>query len=99
MGNPNIDNPIEMRLTDRTLNLTSLNIHRVLGKGQFGKVVLVSSKETGRKYALKVLNKSDIVSQGQVEHVRDEKDVLDRLDHPFCNKLVSAPTLCCPFVS
>jgi len=24
-----------------------------------------------------------------VEHVRDEKDVLDSLDHPFCNQLVS----------
>jgi serine/threonine protein kinase len=66
LNNCNVDNPIVNRLKDRTLVLSSLNVHRVLGKGQFGKVILVSSKQTGIKYALKVLNKADIVDQGQV---------------------------------
>ena len=67
LKNSNVDNPIVNRLKDRTLNISQLNIHRILGKGQFGKVILVSSIKTGLKYALKVLNKADIVEQGQVE--------------------------------
>lgn len=66
LKNRNVDNPIINRLKDRTLALSNLNVHRVLGKGQFGKVILVSSTQTGIKYALKVLNKADIVDQGQV---------------------------------
>eukprot|EP00241_Pyramimonas_parkeae_P014662 CAMPEP_0114327148 /NCGR_PEP_ID=MMETSP0059-20121206/30140_1 /TAXON_ID=36894 /ORGANISM="Pyramimonas parkeae, Strain CCMP726" /LENGTH=1129 /DNA_ID=CAMNT_0001456243 /DNA_START=206 /DNA_END=3595 /DNA_ORIENTATION=- len=87
-GNKHVDSPIEERLKDQNLKLSDFNMHRMLGKGQFGRVLLVSSKLTGRKYALKILSKAMVVEEGQVEHVKLEKEVLAKLDHPFCNKLV-----------
>eukprot|EP01126_Amoeba_proteus_P026296 TRINITY_DN2605_c0_g2_i10.p1 TRINITY_DN2605_c0_g2~~TRINITY_DN2605_c0_g2_i10.p1 ORF type:complete len:364 (+),score=77.49 TRINITY_DN2605_c0_g2_i10:243-1334(+) len=59
----------------------------VIGRGGFGRVLLVRQKDTGSVYAMKVLKKSVIAARGEIEHTRTEKSVLARVDHPFLAKL------------
>lgn len=38
-------------------------------------------------YAMKVLNKAHLIDRNQVAHTRDEKSILQKLQHPFIVKL------------
>jgi len=60
---------------------------RTLGKGSFGKVLLVrkkSGESGGQLFAMKILQKRKVVARNQVEHTRAERNVLERMrDIPF----------------
>jgi len=56
---------------------------QVVGRGNFGKVMQVRKKDTGRIYAMKVLRKEAVVQNDAVEHTISEKNVLKRISHPF----------------
>lgn len=63
---------------------------RVLGKGSFGKVVLVrkrTGKESGGLFAMKILRKAHLVKRRQIERTKTERKVLSVVDHPFIMKL------------
>ncbi|KAG7338333.1 serine/threonine protein kinase [Nitzschia inconspicua] len=67
-----------------------LPLLRVLGKGSFGKVVLVQKRvgrETGSLFAMKILRKSHLVRRRQIERTRTERKVLSVVNHPFIMKL------------
>jgi hypothetical protein len=73
--------------------LLSYTLLQVVGKGGFGKVFLVQ-KKTGKKknkeekiYAMKVLVKSQIFKDNQVEHTAAERRILAGIDHPFVVRL------------
>jgi len=55
----------------------------LIGKGSFGKVFQVRKKDTGRIYAMKVLNKQHILENKEMEHTKAEKNILQKLIHPF----------------
>jgi len=55
----------------------------VIGKGSFGKVLQVRKKDTGRIFAMKVLNKKNILENNELEHTKTEKNILQKLAHPF----------------
>jgi serine/threonine protein kinase len=55
----------------------------VIGKGSFGKVVLVSKKETQELFAMKILSKEHCVRRRQVKHTKTERDVLAMVSHPY----------------
>jgi serine/threonine protein kinase len=57
---------------------------RVIGRGSFGKVMLVRCKLDDIVYAMKILKKDSIVKRHQVEHTRAERQILESLNHPFC---------------
>lgn len=59
----------------------------VLGQGAFGRVQIVKHAETGETFALKCLNKSQIVENCLEAHVVDERKVMTMIDHPFLLKL------------
>uniref|UniRef100_A0A7S3P5Y3 Non-specific serine/threonine protein kinase n=2 Tax=Amphora coffeiformis TaxID=265554 RepID=A0A7S3P5Y3_9STRA len=63
--------------------LDSFKMIKVIGKGSFGKVFLVSENKTGEMYALKVLRKDNVIKRNQVEHTRTERNVLGYVKHPF----------------
>jgi len=54
-----------------------------LGEGAFGKVRRCRVIKTGQVFALKQMQKADIVSMGQVEHIMQETQVLTQISHPF----------------
>lgn len=52
-----------------------------LGTGTFGRVRLCTHK--GKVYAMKILQKSEVIRLKQQEHIISEKKILSRIDHPF----------------
>ncbi|XP_040298230.1 RAC-beta serine/threonine-protein kinase [Bufo bufo] len=60
---------------------------KLLGKGTFGKVILVREKATGRYYAMKILRKDVIIAKDEVAHTVTESRVLQNTRHPFLTAL------------
>uniref|UniRef100_A0A674MZV0 non-specific serine/threonine protein kinase n=1 Tax=Takifugu rubripes TaxID=31033 RepID=A0A674MZV0_TAKRU len=56
---------------------------KLLGKGTFGKVILVKEKATGVHYAMKILRKEVIIAKDEVAHTVTESRVLQNTRHPF----------------
>lgn len=67
------------------VTMDDFDIVKVLGRGAFGKVMLVKKKDdTSKKlYALKTWKKADIVKANQVEHTMTERFVLEHIESPF----------------
>lgn len=63
---------------------------KVLGRGTFGKVLLVRNNNTGALYAMKILKKDQIKQQKQEIHTRTERQILEKMEHPFIVKLYYA---------
>jgi serine/threonine protein kinase len=59
----------------------------VIGKGSYGKVLLVRKKACGELYAIKVLKKSDLQRRNQVERTMTERRILGQVRHPFVVKM------------
>lgn len=68
---------------NRNVGVDDFELLKVLGKGNFGKVMQVRKKDTGRIYAMKVLKKSSIIAADAVQHTLAETAVLRRIKHPF----------------
>ena len=73
----------EERNEDEKTTLEDFDILKVIDKGSFGKVFLVSNKNTGKKYAMKRIRKDVIIEKGQVQNTKNEKDILLNIEHPF----------------
>jgi len=74
--------PVSSKL-DRSIKLGDLTKLKILGVGTFGKVWLVNHKKKDKAYALKMLNKREIIGHHQVKGVIREKNVMASIDHPF----------------
>jgi len=74
---------VEPQGVRRSIGLDDFVSIRVLGRGSFGKVVLVKKKDTETLYAMKILKKSHILKRNQVEHTKTERNVLEYIQHPF----------------
>ena len=48
----------------------------VIGKGSYGKVLLVKKKDNDKYYALKILKKDEIKKRNQIEHTKTERNIL-----------------------
>jgi len=70
-----------------TVNFENFNILMLLGRGSFGKVVLAKKKDNHKLYALKILNKSKVKLQNQIDHTMTERALLEKIDHTFIVKL------------
>lgn len=90
---------LEQIKSEKASLLDVLNVRDTLGTGTFGRVRLVrvdglvkfmqSPEGGGEKsfktefYALKMMKKTEVVRLKQVEHIKNEKDILHRINHPF----------------
>jgi len=68
---------------NQALTVEDFDLLHVIGKGSFGKVLHVRKKDNGRIYAMKVLNKKNIIENEELEHTKTEKAILQKLVHPF----------------
>merc|ERR1712059_73586 len=69
------------------LTIEDFQLIKVIGKGSFGKVVLVRLKGRDKLYAMKILDKRSIVQRNQVKHTNTERRVLGKISHPFIVRL------------
>lgn len=67
--------------------LTDFNILHRIGDGSFSTVVLAKHKATGKQYALKIMNKHQIMRNKVVDYVRNERNILDKLTDAGIAKL------------
>jgi serine/threonine protein kinase len=58
----------------------------MLGKGSFGKVILVEETASGNKYAIKIMQKMSM-NEDQMKNASDERQLLQQVDHPFVARL------------
>ena len=72
------DNPFGIKL-----KVTDFQKLKLLGKGSFGEVYLVKFKKNNKLYAMKILDKNDIIEKHQEEHTKIERDLLTRINCPF----------------
>jgi len=64
--------------------LDDFQLVKVLGKGSYGKVMLVRHNDNpDLVYAMKMLRKENVVKRNQVEHTKAERNVLEAVTHPF----------------
>ena len=72
---------------EREARATDFSIVRLLGKGDIGRVYLVRHKATRETYAMKVVDKKDVLRRNKVHRLHTEWSVLQEHDHPFVAKL------------
>lgn len=83
-------NEVNLGQGKEKLSVADFDLLKVVGKGAFGKVMLVRKKTgvaEGQIFAMKVLKKAVIAAKGQVEHTKSERSILCEIRHPFVVRL------------
>ncbi|ETV92263.1 AGC protein kinase, variant [Aphanomyces invadans] len=78
------------REQDRPLGIDDFDLMKVVGRGAFGKVMLVRKKRgkhAGAIFAMKILKKMHIIQNDQVENTKAEQHILKEISHPYVVRL------------
>jgi len=67
----------------KKISVEDFDLLHVIGHGSFGKVLQVRKKDNGKIFAMKVLKKKNILENNELEHTKTEKEILQKLIHPF----------------
>ncbi|CAF3969554.1 unnamed protein product [Rotaria magnacalcarata] len=76
-----------INLNNSQFTLESFDTIRTIGTGTFGRVQIVYHRDSNTYYALKTMSIKRIIESKQSEHVRNEKDILSKINHPFLVRL------------
>ncbi|KAH7926029.1 kinase-like protein [Leucogyrophana mollusca] len=76
-----------LRLRRTKIRLTDFRTVKVIGKGAFGEVRLVQKVDTAKVYAMKTLQKAEMLKRDQLAHVRAERDLLAESTSPWVVQL------------
>nr|XP_014716436.2 myotonin-protein kinase isoform X2 [Equus asinus] len=79
--------PIAARLKEARLQRDDFEILKVIGRGAFSEVAVVKMKQTGQVFAMKIMNKWDMLKRGEVSCFREERDVLVNGDRRWITQL------------
>jgi serine/threonine protein kinase len=60
---------------------------KCIGRGTFGKVLLVKNKMDNQLLALKCIKKRQIIKNKNIENIKNEKQILEKIEHPFIIKM------------
>ena len=69
--------------TNPDINMDCFDTIAIIGRGYYGKVRLVKSKETGELFAIKSIRKSKLIAQKKVYSVLRERNIMTKASHPF----------------
>jgi len=73
----------DLTVLSTELNMECFDIVSTLGRGFYGKVMLVRKKDTDEYFAIKTVHKSRLVKSNKVHTIFSERNVLVRARHPF----------------
>ncbi|KAM9036901.1 myotonin-protein kinase isoform X2 [Sarcophilus harrisii] len=79
--------PFVARLKELQLRRDDFEILKVIGRGAFSEVAVVKLRRTGQVFAMKIMNKWDILKRGEVSCFREERDVLVNGDPRWVTQL------------
>ena len=65
------------------ISMDSFNIISVLGRGFFGKVMLVQKKDSKELFAIKTVHKARLIQSNKVQTILAERSILGKVKHPF----------------
>ncbi len=74
----------------RRLGPSDFELMKVIGKGAFGKVLLVKVRKNGQVYAMKCISKKLVHKRNNTASAKAERDIMARIDHPFIVNLKCA---------
>jgi hypothetical protein len=63
--------------------LDNFDMLNTVGTGTFGRVIVVKHKATKDYYALKIMSIAEVLRLKQTDHVKNEKQILQQVKHPF----------------
>jgi len=72
-----------MNEMDSKLTVKDFTFLKVVGKGSFGKVMMVKKNDSGEIFALKVLKKKSLLKRKQIVHTKTERRILSNIENPF----------------
>ncbi|RNA30494.1 cAMP-dependent kinase catalytic subunit PRKX [Brachionus plicatilis] len=67
--------------------LEKFEFKTTVGTGTFGRVICVKHKEKKDYFALKIMSIAEVLRLKQTDHVKNEKEILNLVNHPFIIKL------------
>jgi serum/glucocorticoid-regulated kinase 2 len=82
-----IDSTESESSTMSRVSIKDFSILKVLGKGAFGKVLLVRKNDDNEVYAMKTLRKSTLIRRKQLAHTATERYVLENVKSQFISSL------------
>ncbi|KAK8760017.1 hypothetical protein V5799_028716, partial [Amblyomma americanum] len=68
--------PVVQRIKDLRLTKDDFDVLKVIGRGAFGEVAVVKERNTGKVYAMKILNKWEMLKRAETACFQEERDVL-----------------------
>ena len=77
-------------ISKKGISLDDFEIIRLLGRGEYGKVLLVQKKDNKALYAMKILKKKLIQEKNQINHTLSERSALQKARHPYIVQLYYA---------
>merc|ERR1711915_879064 len=68
---------------ESSFDLERLEVRKTIGTGTFARVCLCHHAPSSSYFALKILSLHEVVRLNQVEHTKNEKNILQEVRHPF----------------
>ena len=75
--------PINDSSSNSKISEKDFKIIKLIGKGSYGSVYLVSYNKNNSIYAMKVYKKSDLREKNQEENTKSERNLMTQINFPF----------------
>lgn len=83
-----VDPPNDDATSNRYVTPKDFELLKVIGMGAFGKVLQVRNKQSKQILAMKIISKRQLrKSSGYIENVQAERNILQKVNHPFVVKM------------
>ena len=64
-------------MCNKKMTVNDFTTLKVIGKGSYGKVLLVKKNDDNKVYAMKILKKKAMIKRNQVKHIKIERKIME----------------------
>lgn len=68
---------------NQSMSMEMFNIISVIGRGEYGKVMLCQKKDTQELFAIKTVHKNRLIRENKVQTILNERSILTSINNPF----------------